>query len=95
MKSLVRGLAALPFLSSVALAQPTQLTDTQMDKVTAGQGLASFQTTAVPLRAGVAADRVVAAVVDQFLGFVTSRSPSFPVELWNRVDVHFFDPSRT
>jgi hypothetical protein len=37
MKSLLYGLAALPLLAGVALAgQPVQLSDTQMDKVTAG-----------------------------------------------------------
>jgi hypothetical protein len=37
MKSVLYGLAALPFLASVALAgQPMQLTDKQMDNVTAG-----------------------------------------------------------
>lgn len=37
MKSLVCGLAALPFLAGIALAdQPVQLSDKQMDKVTAG-----------------------------------------------------------
>ena len=37
MRSLLYGLAALPFLAGVALAgQPMQLTDKQMDNVTAG-----------------------------------------------------------
>jgi hypothetical protein len=37
MKKLLCGLAALPFLAGVALAdQPMQLNDKQMDKVTAG-----------------------------------------------------------
>jgi hypothetical protein len=37
MKSVLYGLAALPFFAGIALAgQPTQLSDTQMDKVTAG-----------------------------------------------------------
>jgi hypothetical protein len=37
MRKLLCGLAALPFLASVALAdQPVQLSDKQMDKVTAG-----------------------------------------------------------
>lgn len=37
MKKLLCGLAALPFLASVALAgQPVALTDNQMDTVTAG-----------------------------------------------------------
>lgn len=37
MKRLLYGLAALPFLAGVALAeQPVQLNDKQMDKVTAG-----------------------------------------------------------
>ena len=37
MKKLLCGLAALPFLAGVALAdQPMQLSDKQMDKVTAG-----------------------------------------------------------
>lgn len=37
MKSLLYGLAALPFLAGVALAgQPMQLSDKQMDNVTAG-----------------------------------------------------------
>lgn len=37
MKSVFYGLAALPLLAGVALAgQPMQLSDTQMDKVTAG-----------------------------------------------------------
>jgi hypothetical protein len=36
MKKLFHGLAALPFLAAGALAQPMQLTDRQMDKVTAG-----------------------------------------------------------
>lgn len=37
MKSVLYGLAALPFLVGIALAgQPAQLSDTQMDKVTAG-----------------------------------------------------------
>lgn len=37
MKKLLTGLAALPFLAGIALAgQPTQLTSTQMDQVTAG-----------------------------------------------------------
>jgi hypothetical protein len=33
---LLHGLAALPFLTAAALAQPIQLTDRQMDKVSAG-----------------------------------------------------------
>jgi hypothetical protein len=37
MKRLLIGLAVLPFLAGVSLAaQPVPLTDTQMDKVTAG-----------------------------------------------------------
>ena len=37
MKKLLSGLAALPFLASIALAgQPVPLTDAQMDKVSAG-----------------------------------------------------------
>jgi len=37
MKKLLFGLAALPFLTGVAMAgQPTLLSDVQMDKVTAG-----------------------------------------------------------
>lgn len=37
MKKLLYGVAALPLLTSLALAgQPVQLTDHQMDKVTAG-----------------------------------------------------------
>jgi len=37
MKRFLYGLAALPFLAGVSLAaQPVPLTDTQMDKVTAG-----------------------------------------------------------
>jgi hypothetical protein len=36
MKKLLCGLAALPLLAGVALAQPLQLTNNQMDKVTAG-----------------------------------------------------------
>jgi hypothetical protein len=37
MKKLLVGLAALPFLASVAIAgQPVSLNDTQMDKVVAG-----------------------------------------------------------
>jgi hypothetical protein len=37
MKRLICGLAALPFLAGVALAaEPVQLNDKQMDKVTAG-----------------------------------------------------------
>jgi len=37
MRKLLSGVAIVPFLASLALAgQPTQLTDLQMDKVTAG-----------------------------------------------------------
>lgn len=36
MKRLVIGLAALPFLAAVASAQPMQLSENQMDNVTAG-----------------------------------------------------------
>jgi hypothetical protein len=36
MKRLFRGLAALPLLAGTVLAQPMQLTDKQMDKVSAG-----------------------------------------------------------
>ncbi len=39
MKKLLCGLAALPLLAGVAMAQPLQLTNTQMDKVTAGWSL--------------------------------------------------------
>jgi hypothetical protein len=40
MKKLLVGVAAVPFLASVAMAgQPVSLSDTQMDKVTAGQGI--------------------------------------------------------
>ena len=40
MKSVLMGLAALPLLAGVALAeQPMQLTSQQMDKVTAGWSL--------------------------------------------------------
>ena len=38
MKKLLLGLAALPFMASMAMAgQPSSLSDTQLDKVTAGQ----------------------------------------------------------
>jgi len=44
MKNLLVGLAALPFLAGVALAgQSMPLSDTQMDKVTAGGGI-EFET---------------------------------------------------
>ena len=36
MKSLLYGMAALPFLATVATADPVQLSSNQMDKVTAG-----------------------------------------------------------
>ena len=36
MKGLFGGLAALPFLAAAAMAQPLQLTDSQMDRVSAG-----------------------------------------------------------
>ena len=36
MKKLLHGLAALPFLAASAFAQPMQLSDKQMDKVSAG-----------------------------------------------------------
>ena len=36
MRNLLHGLATVPFLVATALAQPTQLTDKQMDKVSAG-----------------------------------------------------------
>ena len=39
MKKLLCGVAALPFLAGVALAQPLQLTSSQMDRVTAGFSL--------------------------------------------------------
>jgi hypothetical protein len=39
MKRLLYGVAALPFLAGVALAQPMQLTSRQMDRVTAGWDL--------------------------------------------------------
>jgi predicted signal transduction protein with EAL and GGDEF domain len=40
MNKLLYGLAALPFLASAAMAQPpVQLSDSQMDKVTAGWSL--------------------------------------------------------
>ena len=43
MKRLLYGLAALPLLAGVALAQePTKLGDAQMDKVTAGWGFAEL-----------------------------------------------------
>jgi len=44
MKKLLYGLAALPFLAGVALAdQPVQLSDKQMDKVTAGFDLSVIE----------------------------------------------------
>lgn len=44
MKKLLYGLAALPFLAGVALAdQPVQLSDTQMDKITAGFDLSVIE----------------------------------------------------
>ena len=40
MNKLLYGLAVLPFVAGVAMAQPpVQLSDNQMDKVTAGWGL--------------------------------------------------------
>jgi len=43
MKRLLCGLAALPLLAGVALAQgPSKLADTQMDKVTAGWAFAEL-----------------------------------------------------
>ena len=36
MKKFLCGLAVLPFLTATALAQPAQLSETQMDSVTAG-----------------------------------------------------------
>jgi hypothetical protein len=41
MKRLLHALAALPFLATAASAQPMQLTDNQMDKVTAGLTLSA------------------------------------------------------
>ena len=44
MKKLLYGLAALPFLADVALAdQPVQLSDNQMDKITAGFDLSVIE----------------------------------------------------
>jgi len=44
MKKLLYGLAALPFLAGVALAdQPVQLSDNQMDKITAGFDLSVIE----------------------------------------------------
>jgi len=44
MKKLLSGLAALPLLAGVALAdQPLQLSDKQMDKVTAGFDLSVIE----------------------------------------------------
>jgi hypothetical protein len=52
MKKLLVGLAALPFLASVALAgQPTVLSDSELDRVTAGDIIVHFTflyTTSVP-----------------------------------------------
>lgn len=39
MKSFLVGLAIVPFMSAVALAQPAQLSERQMDTVTAGWSL--------------------------------------------------------
>jgi len=36
MKRFLHGLIALPFLTAAAMAEPTQLTDPQLDKVSAG-----------------------------------------------------------
>jgi hypothetical protein len=36
MKKLLLGLTCLPFTTTLAMAQPTQLTDAQMDTVTSG-----------------------------------------------------------
>jgi hypothetical protein len=36
MKALLYGIAALPFVATLASAEPLQLTSNQMDKVTAG-----------------------------------------------------------
>jgi hypothetical protein len=42
MTKLFLGLASLPFIASMAMAgQPVALSDTQMDKVTAGQNVGS------------------------------------------------------
>jgi len=51
MRKLLIGLAALPFLAGLAMAgQPKPLTDTQMDKVTAGQlGLIEIECNGIEL----------------------------------------------
>jgi len=36
MKALLYGIAALPFIATLAVAQPLQLSNSQMDKVNAG-----------------------------------------------------------
>jgi len=78
MKKLICSLAALPFLADAALAQPIQLTDRHMDRVSAGETLASIQISPslVPggsLVAKVQADAILAGVINQYLGPLTPR----------------------
>ena len=98
MKKLLYGLAALPFLAGVALAetprqsndssasakQPMQLSEKQMDKVTAGFGVADFlnNTSSLGTRFGLPANfTYVAPIVAEdtvFQGVTHVTTEQFP-----------------
>ncbi len=79
MNKLLYGLAALPFLAGIAMAQtPVQLSDNQMDKVTAGWSLTEMDVsnTSVTL-VSVYPTTVPAACATCFLDV---RSPAISVQ---------------
>jgi hypothetical protein len=78
MTRLLHALAALPLLAGTGWAQPVPLSETQMDAVTAGETLISFDfdPSLVPggtLVAKNQADQLLGAIVASYLNLVNSR----------------------
>lgn len=78
MRMIVFGIIILPLFASAAIARPVQLTETQMDRVTAGESLASFRIDPILVPGGnlIAknqADAMIAAIFTQYLQLVLPR----------------------
>jgi hypothetical protein len=72
MKRLLHGFVALPFLASTALAQPTPLTDSQMDRVAAGGIFDAVLAIGLPFRLGLLNLSFIAPIVAEDTAFQTA-----------------------
>ena len=78
MKAIICALAILPLLDVTVSAEPMRLTEMQMDRVTAGESLTTFQISPLVVPGGglIAknqADALLASIVNQYLTLVLPR----------------------